>query len=479
MNFTNTDYDTHLYLDAIWRRRYIFLISIIIMPILAILSIYVLPQKFMASTSIAININALPAMKDISTPIDISERFQGLKAFILSPETLQKTALESGLVTPHANKKIIKGTGDMLLRGLTITLLEKNVIEIQLMQNKPDHMVDVLNIISKLLMQQLNSQETSTTQSSMSILSKALETQKKKLDASLEALSKYETTHSDLLPEYSDMYQSQLRQINISLGDQRAQFSFIKAEEQELEQSLIKINPLITEIDSSILNNEMKLSKLRLIYTENYPDIIALTHINTSLKAERDELQKQFKKLDKHKIQQLWNMTLSQSSGTNDKGNFQLLNTQLEKFFDMQLKLKGMTQQISNLTEQQNNISNKLRLITDNKQILADLKQTIKDNQTTYEDILSRNNLAKMSVGLSKDEQSNIVKVVSYPENPTNPLSRPLSFLLFVGLIAGVILGVSIPIVLELMDNHARHKHNIEAETGLEVICRVEKLTLQ
>lgn len=479
MNFTDANYDTLLYLDAIWRRKYILLLSIIIMPILAVLSIYILPQKYMASTSVEININALPAMKDISTPIDIMDRFQGLKAFILSPDNLQKIVPESGLVKPNAKKTVITSVAKVLSKGLTVTLLDKSVIEIQLIQNKPAHMVDILNLISKSLMQQFNSQEKTTSQASMEVLSNALQQQKQKLKASIEALSKYEKTHSDSLPEYGDMYQNQLRQINNSLGEKRAQYSAVDAEKQELEQALLKINPIITEIDRSILANDMKLSKLRLIYTDNYPDIKALLQLDQSLKVERDKLQKQKQTLDANKIQQLWNMTISEPSGTKEKGNFQLLSTQLEKLINMQLKLTGMKQEIANLTEQQNNVNKKLQLITDNKQILVELQQTIKDEQTTYEAVLSRNNLAKMSVGLNKDERSSIVKIVSYPENPTSPLSRPTSFLLFVGLIAGILLGISLPIVLELMDNTARNKRAIEAATGFEVICRVQQLSFK
>ena len=480
MNLSDTDYDTHLYLDAIWRRRYILLICIIIMPILAMMSSYILPQKYIASTSVAVNINALPAMKDISTPFDISDRFQGLKAFILSPAVLQKVAVKSGLVKANASATKIKEAADGLTKALKLNLPEKsNAIEIELTLYDPTHMVDILNSISNLLMQQLNTQEATTAQESMKVLSDALKTQKQKLDESIDALSKFESKHADLLPEYNELYQNQMRQINNNLGTQKAQYSFIKAEEQELEQALLKINPIVTEIDRSILKNEIKISKLRLIYTDNYPDIKELIQLNQSLKSEREKVQEQYKTLDENKIQQLWNMTISEPSATNEKGNFQLLSTQLEKLINMKLKLKGLTQEIVSLTEQQELLNNKLKQMTSSKQKVMELNQTIKYNQTAYEELLTRNNLAKMSVGLSKNENSNIVKVVAYPENPIQSQARPLSFLFFVGLIAGLLLGFSIPIVLELIDNKARTKRALEAATGLEVICRIERLRLE
>jgi uncharacterized protein involved in exopolysaccharide biosynthesis len=477
MNFTDTDYELHLYLDALWRRRTIFLLVVICMPILAVMSTYFLPQKYKAHTSIAININALPAMKDISTPTSIADRFQELKAYVTSPASLQKIAVDTGMVVKTAKPSELQGISEQIGKGLTIDLLDKNVIEIVLIQNTPRGLVDILNAVSHSMIKQLTSQESSTAQASMTLLSNAMQIQKQRLKASVDALSQYENKNPDLLPEYADIYQSQLRQINTDIGKQQASYSAINAEKEEMEQTLRKINPIVTEIDAAILENDIKLSKLRLTYTDNYSGIKALVQLNQSLKTERDKRQKAYQELDENKIQQLWNLSLSKLGSTKDNGNYQLLGAQLEKLVDLQLKLKGITQGLVSLTEQKNAIHKKLRLLTTNKQTFIELKQAIKDNQAAYEDVLSRNHLAKMSVGLDKDEQSSSARVVSYPEKPNSSLSKPVYFFLILGLFAGVLCGLGLTTVLELIDNRARSKRTLEAATGFEVLCRVERLT--
>ncbi|MFA6303019.1 MAG: hypothetical protein WC627_07790 [Legionella sp.] len=479
MQFKDADYETLIYLDALWRRRYITYMCILVMPVLAILSTYLIPQKYKASTSIAVNMNALPAMKDINTPIDISNEFQSLKAFVMAPATLQQVAIDTKLISAKASKSTINGTVSDLSKNLTIELLDKSVIQIQLIQYSPKHVVDILNSISGMMIKQFNSQESSTSNASLNMLTTTLEVQKQKLKEAIAALNKYQSANSDLLPEYKDLYQNQLRLINTSLGEKKAIYMSIKAEKEELEQSLLKLNPVAAQLERAILENSIKLSKLRLVYTDNYPEVKALIQLDKSLKDERDQLQKQYKNLDKDKMQQLWDLASSTTNNSNDKGSTALLGTQLEKLLDMQLKLKGMTEEIATLTEQEKDVNKKLQFIIDNNQMITELKQNIKDNRTAYEDLLSRNNLAKMSVGYNKDEKSQVIRVIAYPETPSTSLSRPLSFFIFLGIIAGIIFGISIPIVMELLDNRARNSRSVEATTGFEVLCRVERLSFQ
>lgn len=478
MKFLDTDYNTLVYLDAIWRRRYLSYIIILIMPILAILSTFLLPQKYQASTSIAVNMNALPAMKDINATIDPANVLQSLKAFAIAPTTLQKAAIESRLVKSNSSKLTLEDAAQNLSKNLKINILENSVMEIQLIQNTPKHLVDILNSISTLIINQFNSQASSTNKTSLSILTSTMASQKQKLKESIDTLKKFESTHSDLLPEYMENYQSQLRQISVNLGDKQSAYTSLDAEKQSLEQSLLKDNPVAKQLDRAILDNDVKLSKLRLIYTDNYPEIQALLQLNIALKAERDQLQKQYQNLDKEKMQQMWNLSITTGGNNNSKDNSQFLSTQLEKLLDMQLRLKGMDQAIHSIKEQQTNLKKKLQLITQVRPVIAELKQNIKVNQSAYEDNLSRLNLAKMSLGLDTNDKSDVVRVVAYPQTPTSSLSRPLSFFFFLGLVAGIFFAISIPIVMELMDNTARHKQTIEAATGFDVICRVGQMSL-
>lgn len=476
MNYTDSYHEIHLYLDALWRRRRVFLLVVLIMPILAMLSTLLLPQKYMASTSIAIDISELPAMKDIDAPTDIAEQFQMLKAYVTSPESLQKIAVETGMVSKKAEAEAIQGVAAQIRKGLTISLLDRNVIEIVLVQDTFRSLVGILNAISHSMIIQLSSQESSSAEAAQTVLTDSMRIRKQQLEASVQALSQYENQHPDILPEYADVYQNQLRQINTNISEQQADYSEIKAEKEELEKSLVKINPVITEIDGEILSNDIKISKLRLVYTDKFSGIKSLLQRNQSLRAERDKRQKDFQSLDENKIQQLWNLTLSKASNVKDDGNYQLLGSQLEKLLNMQLKLKGITQEIASLNAQYSTVNKKLRMLTDNKQVFLQLKQAVKDNQTAYEALLNRSDLANLSVGMSKNAQSIPARVVSYPETPTHSLSRPFSFFLVLGLASGISFGFVLTSILELIDNKARIKRSLEAATGFEVLCRVERL---
>jgi uncharacterized protein involved in exopolysaccharide biosynthesis len=474
---TDNYYALYIYLDAFWRRRYLIVACILLTPFFVLLSTYFLPKSYQASISIAVNNVAPPSMKEFSSVVDLTEQFAGLQAYISSPGVLRKVVLETGFVPPNASEKFIQQTTEELNKKLVIKQMEKNVFSITLVQNSPNYLTSILNALGEILIQKLESQNASATLSSSQALENELNKQKIILKSAQDNLNRFEEQHADLLPAYGDIYIARLREITRERGDAQAQYNALVAEAKELNDLLLKMNPVLGQIEDAIRDNDTKLASMRLIYTDNFVGVKEMIQRGNELRAERDRLYKQYETVDESNLQQLWNMVAATASGNNKAPN-QALMLQLEKLREMQLNIKGLAQKLTEFKNQQDELNKKLRMVGDTSQNLVALKLAVKNNQSIYDDIQSRYNVTKLTATVNKNVKSANFQIVAYPQKPISSLQRPLSFFLVLGILSGILLGFGLATLLEFMDNTVRYRRDVESLTNLQVICRVEKLKL-
>ncbi|PWY55687.1 hypothetical protein DGG96_10360 [Legionella qingyii] len=472
---TDNYYALYIYLDAFWRRRYLIVTCILITPFLALLSATLLPKTYKASISIAINKIETPSLKDVSSTIDITQQFAGVKAYLSSPSVLEKIVVETNLVPADSSEKTVQQAADELKKKLKITLVGEDVVQIDLSQNTPNYLSIILNTLGNKLIERLNAQNLSVTNSSLIVLENELKNQEETTNKSIDALNHYIDAHADLTPAYRDIYFARLREITSELGENKIQYNTTLTEQKELYGMIVKLNPQIGQIENAILENDNKLFVMRLTYTDNFPGVKALIQLGESLRAERDKLYKQYQNIDDNTIQALWNMAIVPPNNKNGQPN-PTLTSQLEKLRNMQLKTKGLSQQINDLTNQQKDINKKLRLIDTTSKTITKLNQTVKNNQNAYNDLLTRYNLLKMTLNLNKTNGSRSAQIVAYPQKPIKSLARPPLFFFVIGIFSGIFLGFGLAIIFEFMDNTVRRRRDIEAIGDVKVICRVETL---
>lgn len=471
MDLNYTPYD---YLDAFWRRRYFFVTSMICMPIFAVLMIFVLPKTYEAETAIAVYNTAPPSMKDVNYAPVIEEQFASLSAYLTSPAVLKKIALQAGLIPPSASDKVVQRVIVDMAKALTVMFVEKNVVKIKLVQKHPQNMILILKTIADAAVRQLQEPLTLATQASKAFLKHEIDKQRVNLAEAIKQLTLFESTNNAFLPEYGKVYMSRFQQISTELGDKNAQYQSLLAQKSELKDSLLKINPVLGALSKAILDNDILLSKMGLIYTDNYSGIQNALQLGQSLRAERDKIYKHYQTLSESDIQQMWVAAISASGANRQSGA--LLARQLENFQNVKLKLNGLDKEIHSLNTQQQELVIKLKKVTDIRQQWLSLTQEVQESQRLFDNLVTSYVMTKGTSGFNSADQSLSVKIVSFPQAPYYKATRPLIFYFLVGIVGGAVLGFSLAAIFELIDSSVRRRRVIEALTGIMVICRVEKL---
>ena len=479
------DAETDLYyrlynlLDAFWRRRYVFFVSVLCVPILVCITILIIPKHYEAITSIATYSTAPTFMKDVSYLPDIVEQFSSLSAYVTSPAALKKVALKVGLINSKTTEENSQNIVDGLAKEITITLVEKNVVEIKLVKDSPKDMVTILNFISKEFIDQLISPLTASIKSSVIYLKTEVSIQKKKLDESVDKLSRFEESNHDFLPDYGSIYMLRLKQVFTSLGDKKAEYRAALAQEKALRIVLLKSNLILGNLDNDIRENDAQIDKMRLVYTDNFSGIQTALEVGKTLREQRVLLYKKYQNFNEENLQQLWNRALATSINKNESQSQPLLATQLQEFQNLELKLKGLKEEIANLNMQQNDLTQKLNKVSLVEKELTPLKQLVSENLDLYQNLLKRYDLTNLTANLNLSDQYINVKIVSFPQKPYTYLGKPFFFYFFIGIVAGIFLGLGLIAFFEMIDTTARTKQSIEALTGVLVLCRVGKMRIE
>jgi uncharacterized protein involved in exopolysaccharide biosynthesis len=141
-------YTIFTYLDALWRKRVLIGSILLLTPLLGLFLSHISPKMYEASTSLAM-FNSTPVfLKDVSSIPEPETRYPGIKAYATSPENLKKIAMKVGLLKPDATEKEIQGLTKTLAKAITITLIEKNLVDIKLTYYNPKEMPAILNALS-------------------------------------------------------------------------------------------------------------------------------------------------------------------------------------------------------------------------------------------------------------------------------------------------------------------------------------------
>lgn len=472
-------YEIYIYLDAIWRRRYFVAVSILVMPILALIASTIIPKWYEASTSITAYNAPDPAMKSFEEVTHLSAQFKDLKEFIFAPKVLKKIALQSGLLKASASPKALQQSIAYFTENLDVSLVGKNTIKIQMKGRDPNKMVPILNLLRSVLIDHLTKQQNTQSASSVKFLENQLTAQKEILQNARNILSQYEKQNTEFLPAYRSLYATRLSQIISEQGNTEAEYHTKQAEQEALKQVLIKLNPILGNIDGQILENDMKLSQLRAIYTDNYSEIKATIQYGLALQAERVRVLKQYANLSEQKLQTLMDMTASNEETKKNNASQSLLTQQLNNFQILNVNLKGLSEKLNTLKKQQQALTEKLEKIDTLTPEWSKLTEAVKINFGFYQDLLQRYKMAQVREKyIQVDQQSNI-EILALPETPFLSLGRGTLFYLFIGLLSGIILGLSLTVFFEIIDNTVRRKKTVESLINTLVISRVPKLSLE
>ncbi len=468
----------HVLLAAGWRRRYVIVAPVLIMPLLAAVLSVTSTKQYVNHTTLLIQETTKlnPFLEDFSVSTQLKERMAGLKALLHSRHMLLAVAEELGMVNASdaysAEQAVRRLSG-----GLSVRLIGSDIIKLSYRSGQPEQMAEVLNVVTKHFLTDLLAPERSSVNASETFLQEQLVLQETSLIKAEKQLAVFKAKNSARLPNQYSFDVQQMRGVEASLRDKKTALAGAKAKTDSLRRQLLKTNPMLAKLEENLIRLNADFSMLKIRYTDRHSKVIAKKREIEQLQRERDFVLETTQQLTELDIQQLWHLASElKATGSGEGAVRPLLVSQLESLETATADERQLEEEIAQLEFVLIELSKKLEAFAGVEQSLIELERDIQTKQTLYNDFLKRYELAKVTGALGRYEESDRVKVIDQPFTPYAPINPSLIIYVVAGVFGGFMLGAGLALMLEISDTRLTRRDELERLTNIPVLTRIPKV---
>ncbi|EHJ9979099.1 chain-length determining protein [Vibrio parahaemolyticus] len=463
-------------LHGAWRRRYMIVIPMLVLPILGFGVSKLVPTTYVAHTSMLIQETAKmnPFLQDIAVSTMLKDRLSALSTLLKSRHVLYSVAKEQGLIDDDMGAKEQEFIIKDLASRLSVQQLGKDFIQIQLRSGKAQGMESMLTSVSNRFVEQLLAPERSSIKDSSHFLTIHINKRREELDKAEHAFAEYKNTYSHATPEMQAQSLTRLASLKQTLAEKEAELAGVTRSLGSLDQQLSKTNPVIGKIEEQIIEIRSELTLLRAKYTEAHSLVQGKLRELKRLEQERTVLLSS--KQPELNSNQLWD--IASNATVSSLGEAQpLLVSQLHQLQIMRSRFESLTEETISLQKMIQELESNAHRFGSTATEINRLARDVAVKREMYDDLVERYEMAQLTGSLGVFEENKRVKIIDAPFTPTIPSNLPSIVFIILGFIGGVGLGVGLATLLELADNSVRSRRALEKHLGVPVITTLPKVT--
>ncbi|MDG3436035.1 chain-length determining protein [Vibrio parahaemolyticus] len=463
-------------LHGAWRRRYMIVIPMLVLPILGFGVSKLVPTTFIAHTSMLIQETAKmnPFLQDIAVSTMLKDRLSALSTLLKSRHVLYSVAKEQGLIDDDMDAKEQEFIIKDLASRLSVQQLGKDFIQIQLRSGKAQGMESMLTSVSNRFVEQLLAPERSSIKDSSHFLTIHINKRREELDKAEHAFAEYKNTYSHATPEMQAQSLTRLASLKQTLAEKEAELAGVTRSLGSLDQQLSKTNPVIGKIEEQIIEIRSELTLLRAKYTEAHSLVQGKLRELKRLEQERTVLLSS--KQPELNSNQLWD--IASNATVSSLGEAQpLLVSQLHQLQIMRSRFESLTEETISLQKMIQELESNAHRFGSTATEINRLARDVAVKREMYDDLVERYEMAQLTGSLGVFEENKRVKIIDAPFTPTIPSNLPSIVFIILGFIGGAGLGVGLATLLELADNSVRSRRALEKHLGVPVITTLPKMT--
>jgi len=477
---TSVIINIHLILSAIWRNRYLLLLPSISLPIIAILICILTPRSWQAHTTILVQESAKmnPFLEDLSISTDLENRMNTLDTLLHSRHMLIGVAEELELVNNESSDIEKDKLVQSLSASLKVKLMGKDLVKLVYQTDSPEDIVQTLLAVRKRFLEKLLAPELSSLDASESFLSEQLTIKNGDLKIAELRLAEFKQENSENLPSLYRVNSSRFNQLNDLHEQRKIELSGAIAAKRSIRTRLAQVDPVMSEIEQSIVSTKSELAILRSRYTDNHSKVQRSVRKLMQLEDERQLQSKASYKIKDADLNRLWEIASNLQDGEVDKNQNTLLVSQLQELQLADGHVEQLKEEINSIEKQTIMLKQSLAGTGEMERRLLELERDLKVKRDLYSDLLYRYEKAKITGALGKFEQPERIKIIDEPFKPSYPTNFPISIFLLAGIIGGISLGCGLVLFSELTDTSIRGRHQLELLTSVPVITRLPKIVV-
>lgn len=459
--------------NAVWQRRYIIAVPILIMPFIGFGIGTVTPRHYTARMTLLVQepTSHNPFLEDLAISTRIKDRMDALVSQVRMQRTLEDVARSLGWIddaTPHAEAERIVGR---LRSNLEFRLVGGEVVEISYRAPLANGMDKVLAEAGRHFVAQLLAPGQTAVDGSEQFLKEQLAEKRNELDSAERNLALFKSSNADSLPALHSRNVDRLGDIRRQLAEKRSQLAGDNARFDAIKLKLIETDPIVGQLEQKLIEATGQLSILRARYTDQHSKVVAVLREIAQLDEERRERIAAGRDLLASDPDRLWNM----ASGGTAVGQG-LVISQLERLQEARNETERLTEEIRTLEVEERDLAAKVNTFGIVEQKLATLERDVAVQRKVVAQLAERFEMAQVTGSLGRFGSSETVKVINPPVVPKARSGLPVPVYAALGLVAGIAVGLGLALVVDLLDPTIRRREQVERTLGLPVLTRLPRI---
>ncbi len=471
-------------LAAAWRRRVLIFFPVTILPFVALFASFVAPRTYEARTTLLVQEPSKlnPFLNDLAVGPNVKDRMQALDALLHSEHVLDQVLQDVGKIdakTPAFDKAVMV---DRLKRTTSVRLIGTDLVEIKVSDKAPGQLMPLLVAVTRRFVDRLLSPEQSAIVDSQVFLDGQLASRRVALEKAERAYSDFKTLHADKLPAIYAANVTRLGALQQKLEERQMELAAADASFEDMRGRLASTNPVIGRLEESIVSVSSELTALRTRYTDEHSEVQTAERKLKRFQEERRVLLEASQALKDTDLDRLWNMAAGSVANVDDgtqsqanKNQPTLLVSQMVRLQEMQGKRVALRQDVEQIHKTLADLQHTMSQFAPIEQEQQRHERSIASSRETYETLLKRFEMARVTGALGKFEAPERIKLIDLPTEPTSPIGPGALIFMLAGLVAGFGLGGGLAFLAELLDQRIRLNSVFTYITGVPVIARVPR----
>lgn len=467
------------YLTGIWLYRWYGFVAMAVLMVVGTIGIARLPDQYRATTRLYIDTQSLlkPLMKGLSVSADANDRINQVAKTIFNRPNLAKIAQQADLdLSAHSalEKELLL---DRLYRDIQLKREgSSNLFIMRYEHQDPKKAKLVVQSILNLFVESTLSNTRVDTVEAQKFLDEQISTYEQQLIRAERRLADFKRLHLGSLPSEDKTYYDRLQQLLIELEQQQMKMNIAVKRRDEIQKQIdgevpsfgltitqdrnVRHHPLVQKLKQM----EEQLALLKTRFTDNHPDVKNLQREIQEIQANVDKINASealdgaFDNLNQNPVYQQMKINLSDA------------NTEVAAI--------GAT--IQELQELIDKMRERVDSVIQTETDFASLNRDYLIHKQKYQELLERQEAAKLSEEMDDTQQTIRFRVIDPPYVTEEPVSPNRALLSLGLLLVSTIFGVGAAFARALFTPAAYQQFNLKSSDKLpSVLIEIPDVTFE
>lgn len=428
------------------------------------------PSKYESAATVqVIERNIIqPLMEGRAVPTGVSDRAAIAREVIFGRRILNEIMAAGGWLKKNPSPREQELIAEEIKRRTTISSPGQNLIRIAYSDSDPERAYHVAQKFAELFISESLAAKERESRNAFQFIAGQVDEYHRKLTDAENRLKAFREKNADARPGSDADVAAHISALRSRIEDAQTQIAEIDMREASLGRQLsgeTELSGVVTregQYREQIAELQSRLDTLRLSYTDEYPDVIALRH-------QIDDLQNQLARVQAVRAQ-------AQADGQPVAPNvvfnpiYQQMRGDLTKARSDRAALVARIADTRKLLAEE---TERGKRVAASEATLAELTRDYEVNRDIYQDLLKRREGARLSMQMDEEHQGLTFRIQEAAALPLLPSGLRFAHFLAIGLILGALLPVGLLIGVVRFDPRVRDAQLLTRDYGLPVLVTV------